>query len=795
MASTGLAAHLRDLPDEQLLVLLARRPDVCLRPPTGFEALASRLSPAQSCSLALTTLDREAVQLAGVLGALGCRTQPAPLVELLSRTAPTTLEQVLPVLQRLAGCGLAWPTPDGAWQGASGLRHLADGLLGVGPGLHGAAAARPLAELRRALGLLGLGPARSVVEAADQLGRVVEDPDRLAALLDSAPAGVGELVEALAGPAFGSGWDGSPAEAWLRERCLLLPGQDGARWLPAELTLLARGQRIVGVLRREPALPATPAPGAAAHAAAEALALVDTVRALVRLLDEQPAKVLASGGTGVQEQRRLGKALRLDPQHVAWLLELAGEARLLATGADAARPTSAAPGWLEQPDEDAYVALVGPTLRGRAGPRLLLASPGPALAWVRLHDDAPHPLSLVGRQLADLPGATDDEALLAWLDWWRYRTEPVPVRRLLLQERLDQLDWLALRVGGAAAPWLRPLVDAADTEAAAALSKAAAPQQEDAVWQADGTAVVAGRPSAGLRALLDLVAVRESDRTWRLHATGVRTALDAGRTLGDLLDELQSRCRHAFPQVLEQLVRDVAAKHGKIRVIPAQTLLQVVDGPLLVSLLRDRKLAALDLVELGPGLLSSTQKPAEVLTRLRGAGHAPVGDRPGSARRTRPSPRQRSAPYAWGTVDPAQIVADLRRRGAGHASLRPGSGRGPAAATEIEGAVVDPAAPDPAVPDPAAPAADRGVVPLPFAGGPLVERTGHLPPGERLRLLAAVDEGDAVEIDYVDARGRTITRVVEELEDTGDVLLGYCLLQEQVRAFDPSDLRAVRAAP
>ena len=267
---------------------------------------------------------------------------------------------------------------------------------------------------------------------------------------------------------------------------------------------------------------------------------------------------------------------------------------------------------------------------------------------------------------------------------------------------------------------------------------------------------------ATVRALLDQLGRRESDHTWRLSAGGVRAALDAGRTGQDLLAELRRRSRHGVPAVVEQLVRDMAQAHGRIRVHAAKTVLQLDDPVLGVELVHDRRLRALGLVEIAPGVLGSVAPPAQVVAALRYSGHAPTGE--GAAPPSSPdAPAKRSArpvvhPRPWG--HPAsQVVAALRA--------------------------------GPAQPAPAPPVAPGGRAALKPG---LLARLAHLGAAERMLLVEAVLSGGPVELDYVDAAGEPTTRVVHGLEDTGHLLLGWCRLRQDERMFAPLGILAVRPA-
>jgi hypothetical protein len=210
------------------------------------------------------------------------------------------------------------------------------------------------------------------------------------------------------------------------------------------------------------------------------------------------------------------------------------------------------------------------------------------------------------------------------------------------------------------------------------------------------------------------------------------------------------------PQVVEQLVRDVAARHGRIVVLPATTLLRVDDAPLAITLLRDKRLKALGLTEVQPGLLTSSKKPAEVLAALRAAGHAPVG--PAEVARRRPAASPRYAPaYRSRMADPADVVTTLRKAPVDEAPVRLAT-----------------------------------VHPIAIRGG---GRFDHLPVDQRLLLARALTDGGPVEIDYVDSARRRTTRVVEDLHDVGGLLEGWCRLRDDERNFLPEGIVSVRPSP
>lgn len=753
-AGDGIGAWLRTLSEADLTALLERRTDLLHRPPTSLDDLGNRLSTPQSTSSALQLLDRTAVQVGALLSTLGGRATVPQLVEALCRTAPVEDAAVAAALDRLARVGLAWPVGGGAWRSAAGLSHDADGLLGLAPPLRRLAAGMPLTQLRSVLQLLDLGGARSSHDAVEAVAALFEDEKRLRAVLDEAPPDAVELLEHVAGAGHGSLLDGSAGERWLAERMLLLVQPQRTRLLAREVALLVRGERLVGVVRLEPEARrgAAPSPG---HAAGEALRLVDHVRALLAACESEPPKVLQSGGIGVQAQRRLGKTLDLQTEYVAWLLDLAGEARLLGTMGSAGRLTSEAGEWRVLDEPAAYVALVRAVLDSPAGPRPAIGDPPAPLAGWRYAEPSLLPLPLVLAGAARHSGQEDSDALIDWLDWLHYRPLPAGQRRIALECRLHQLMLLALRDHDACPPWAAALRRGDDELAIQELAAALPPSQDEAVFQADGTVFVGARPSVALRALLGAVGTQEAERTWRVSPASVRHVLDEGRSVEDLLVELRERSKHALPQVVEQLVRDVAAKHGRIQVFDVKTLLRVDDVPLAVEVLRDKRLKALALVEVQPGILSSPKPVKDVLAALRSAGHAPVADGAATAPRPKPVTVHRGAPRPASGPSAADLAARLVRAPAG--SPAPSSM-------------------------------------LPLAEDDLLARISHLTIAEQDLLGGALLSGERVEIDYTDTRGRFTTRVVSDLGEDGHLLVGWCELRDDERMFSPEGILAVRSA-
>jgi hypothetical protein len=769
MANDGMSRWLESLDDERLTSLVERRLARVHRLPSSFDELASLLSQLPSCTEAVRRVDRTAAQVVALIAESGGRGAADELAAALRLPA----QEVRAALERAEEQGLAWPVGDDAWRTPGGLRHQVPVLLARGPSYLQLLDGMRLQELRALLQAHGLGGARSSADAVDALGSAL--PRRVPQLLADEPRAADALRQVAATGQL-------PEDEALAERMVtqgLLLDVQGAVYLPAEVEeVLRAGRSVLHVAAQPPRqqLPAAPPP------VDGALQLLAAAGRVLQVLAEEPVKPLVSGGLGVQVLRRLAKTVEAELDDLVLLLQLMAAAGLVAVGDQAGAVTARGLRWRSLPEEQAYVQLVRPQLH----PRAVLEDPQASLSGLLLG---------VSRSGFDMPpvrrvaaasaarGPEPDGSLAAWLDWSRWRPGGRTERLRALAQPLHVLDLLALRAAGTPAPWLGPLLEApqpgpapgrgtaaeeaeADSACAAAAELLAAqlpPAQADVVLQADGTAFVAGRADAGLRQLLDLVARRESEHTWRLHPIGVREALDAGRTGEDLLAELTRRARHGVPSAVERLVRDVADAHGRISVHEARTVLRLADELLGVELLHDKRLKALGLVEIAPGVVASSRPPAEVVAALRSTGHAPVGDGAavargtGKAARPRAGGRTAAAGGAWGH-DAAEVVRHLRTAPARSPQLTRSPGR-----EQVSPAV-------------------------------LLRRLEHLSGPEAALLLHALRTGAPIEIDYVDSAGAPTTRVVEALEDTGHLLVGHCRLREDERMFAPLGILSVRPA-
>ena len=116
---------------------------------------------------------------------------------------------------------------------------------------------------------------------------------------------------------------------------------------------------------------------------------------------------------------------------------------------------------------------------------------------------------------------------------------------------------------------------------------------DTAALGSDLTAVVLGSPSDRLRLLLDSVADRESSGSvvsWRFTPKSVRRALDDGADVAVLQAHLESVAGKELPQALRYLLKDVARRHGELRLSAQGTLIRGLEEPRVAEVLADSSL-------------------------------------------------------------------------------------------------------------------------------------------------------------------------------------------------------------
>ena len=732
----SLADDLRGRDEDALVGLLQGRPDLATPVPADTGALSVRASTRHSVQRAVDARSRAELDVLAAVVVTALRAGGSASTADVAAGCGLPQTRTAPVLARLRELALLWGTAREHHPVSVLADVLGPHLAGLGPPLpdllEQAPSARPRAEL---LGRLLEVPA---VEGVDALAARLACPEALAALLDTAPTGTRELLARLdaGGPlgqvsrarrdvdAAAEGEDVTPLD-WLLARGLLVPVGDSRVVLPREVGLALREGRVL----REPAalepppLPTRAVPGRrrdalAGGAAGEAVRLVD---ALGRSWGQRPAPLLRAGGVGVRELARTAAELEVDAGTAALVVELAAAAGLVAEDGEADpawAPTPRYDAWADGSTGERWAALASawvamPRLPSLVGGRDDRGSARAALSDGVARPQAPVVRSLLLRALGEVAegeGASAQD-LADRLAWQRPRWAPARDAELL-RVLVEEASWLGLVASGALSAAGRALLGDRGTApgedddgarrragAAAVLDEALPSPVSEVLLQADLTAVAPGPLERDVELELSLAAdvdSRGGATVYRFDGGTVRRALDAGRSADDLLAFLGRVSATPVPQPLEYLVRDVARRHGRVRVGSAGAYLRSDDEASLAELLVERRAAALGLRRLAPTVLVSRADASEVLRVLRSLGLAPAAESAdGALVLDRPTVR-RTPPRRPPRPSPAQTAPDDATARSVLAALRAGDEAVAAAPPPPPGAPLVPPA-DPAV--------------------------------------------------------------------------------------------------
>ncbi len=678
--------------DEELVALLRSRPELASPEPASLSALGRAVVEPTTVAAALRRLDRSARQ---ALEAMCTREEPVSVGEL-AGALRCGVDELAPVLRRLAEQRLVLAL---SGDGSMGDAGSVDVMLLANPGLRGALrhparlgrplaallrnkGAQELAELARRLGLAPTGDDKAALLGA--ISSALSDPAQLARTLAGAPAGTEPLARRLAtgSPVLELGYSIPATQratsertpvGWLLHHGWAVQVSWGVAEMPAEVAIALRGGAIYPHYSpAAPTLSGAPVDEAAVDAEASRIALgaVATVMALGTALGEEPAKVLKEGGIGIREVRRLAKLVGRDETSTARLLELAGQAGLLAIDLrhHLVLPTgafddfSAAPavqrwlvlaeGWLAAVTEIAVAGLED--LQGK-----IVAPLGGGAA----DPDAATRRRVLAEALAGAPPgrAIEAESLADLADWRRPAlfAATYASARLLAGLHLAEAELLGIAVAGAPSSFGRALIAGDAGRAAELLATAAPPLVHELVLQADLTAIAAGELEAGVRSEMELLADVESSgaaTVYRFGEASLRRGLDAGRTSGEILDFLRDHAPRGVPQALGYLVEDLGRRYGKVRVGSASSYVRVEDPAVVAELAGSRRLARLGLRSIAPTVLVSAAGPTELVDALRQAGYLAAGEEAdGTLVVRRPAARRAppSAPARGGRGRPA----------------------------------------------------------------------------------------------------------------------------------------------
>ncbi|SHM94364.1 helicase C-terminal domain-containing protein [Cryptosporangium aurantiacum] len=768
-----LVAHVRGLDRGALAALIAARPDAAAWPePRSLTELAERLSAVHSAQRALTKVSRAGLQIAEALAALGGVATEARLAAMLDvdDADPDRAVLLRETLRTLNDLALVVPGRDRTLVLAAPLRLLAE-PLGLGIRMADVLPQLSVDRIRALAEVWVDDPVRRKSELVDQVVAALADAEAVRAMVGRSREDIRELLYDLAwnGPRISIAGDrarwvyqvGGPVATAESQGLLIQASWDDVE-LPREIGLALRGPDYRAPFTAPPPLPVSgvvaEADLIAAGTAAATQTLADAER-LLDLCDRTPLSTTKAGRVTVRETKRAAKALGSSEDDLSGLLSVTIEAGLLASDEGAVTLTERADAW-----RDAEPA---------ARLATLLAG------WWSGDDDALLRQLLVS-YLAALPIGTrvDDVDGMAAVLSWRHpiAVAPTPAEQQTAAARIAVALAEAERFGvvalGAATPLARALVAgaASDPSGLATASAGLVPAPvTTATFQSDLSAVASGVPAAGLAALLDGVATREAGGAasiWRFSSASVRAALDAGVDADTLLANLAAVATGGLPQTLEYLVRDVARRHGHVRVAPAGSVVLADDPALLAELVATKALQALRLWAVAPTVLVSAADPDATLAALRAAGYAPAGLTEGGGARVERRVRRRaivpttSPPHSEGLAVDADAVAERLLT-----------------------------ATDPPV---AAPAPARTESHRPARVVAL--QADALSAAERTVLVHAIETGAPIRIDYVNATGRGTTRVIENAELSGDAVIAWCRLRDAERMFILSRIQSVSPA-
>jgi hypothetical protein len=769
VGTDSFAGFLAGLDEQALAALLRHRPDVCVEPaPRDVERLAQRLGGPDSLGAALRDLNHDQTVVSQAVVALG-ETATLPGLARLVHASETTVRELV---AQLCARGLAW-------ESASRI-HLPEVLesswrttIGGGRPMASLANQVRVDDLRaaaRALGVTAPGARKSEVESC--LSDAMSDLRALADVVSGLPDTTREYLDQLRRgdelPVFlRRGSEAQAAEALVAAG--LVFRMNRRLEVPREVAVAAWLSTRDLTLTGPPELPASGADPASTRADSEA-AVGEWLRGLSTLLDDAAATPLPSlkkGGVGRRERTRLVKRLALpDDETLVMMIDLASAAGLLGVSDTGYVPTESYTAWREDDAASRWASVAhawfglehAPTYRKidedkELAPPVPLRSAAGLLRRALLRHARSHSVRASGERI----------------DWFCPLHGYDPVERA---ERIKAAIREAERLGVVSADSVTELGEqlvaaAADAPAdpVAELARRVEPWLRDdpceVILQSDLTATVAGHPPAAVSRLLAASAIPENRGPagiWRFTPVSVRAALDAGWEAEGLLARLREVSERSLPQPLEYLVRDVARRHGQVRVREVRACV-VADEALVEEILNSRKLGSLHLARLASTVLSSPCGVDDVLERLRAQGFFPVPESPDGTlvveqRLERRAPTQDSArALARPAAVPAEDLAARLRAGSASERSRPGE-----------------------------------------HARTLARLNPKLDPAEIELLADALDSSHDVRIRYRDQNGTSTVRDIAPEVLYGGTLDAWCHLRNGQREFSVARIQAVAPA-
>ncbi|HEX4018923.1 MAG TPA: helicase-associated domain-containing protein, partial [Frankiaceae bacterium] len=638
--------------------LLRQRPDAAVPPPADFDVLASRLSSQHSVSRVAETVDQFVLDVLEAL-VLGSADEDE-----LAQFCQVPLADIRRATAIAVTLGLAWRDGTGRLRVVKGVRSaVGDYPLGLGR-----AFAQLLAEVPQNVRVqirddLGLAEDETPTKA---LNAYFADPEAVAVLLDELSEGQRAILTQLAsGPAVGE-VEGrlrfvrvEEAETGIERllaRGLLIAIASDAVELPREVGLALRGDRPAGNVSPHPpaiagrAVAVKEIDGGGASTALDALRLFE---ALLERWDAAPPALTRAGGLPVRELRAAAKALGVEQDVVALIVQTVTAASLAGrtAGVDPVMvPTERYDRWRDAPMAERWALLAAAWCGMDQLPGLAVHEDGTKAAALLTYDMVRPGAGELRRDVlaamaaAGKGHAPDLDRLPAWLSW-RVPTRSGRYIDQVCAWTLKEAQFLGVTGRGALTTAGRVLLDSPhapaarsgdETEArayrddiAAALAPSLPAPIEHVLIQADLTAVAPGPLLPHIARELALIADIESAgaaTVYRFSEASLRRAFDAGRTAVELHQLIERLARGTVPQGLTYLIDDIARRHGRLRAGSAAGYLRSDDPALLAEVVANRRTASAALVLVAPTVAVSPLEPAQILAVLREAGYAPAGD-------------------------------------------------------------------------------------------------------------------------------------------------------------------------
>lgn len=639
-----LSDHLRSLSDDELALLLRRRPDLGRAAEGGFGALARRAASPSSIGRALVRADVGMLVLAEAL----CVRHPVSVDELVELLGTFDRDGVANSVERMRLSGLALVS-DGLVEPVDGLIDLFPHPFGLGRSFVELAPQLDPTRLRdlAARHALELGDAPIAVVAA-AVARWLAGGEGLDELLDTAPPESRQLlrylvIEGVARLDLPS-WlrygrmPGDDPRAWLVDEGLVVPvGADEAE-LAREVALhLREGGLAPNAMMRRPSLRTAPGldpdtvDATGAEQSARTLAAAEH---LIQHLGDRPASVRKSGGVGGRELKRLGRVVGLDERDTARLLELAAAAGLVDSDRVHVHPGNRAQRWLALDRGRRWLALVWTWLETERLPSVALGElpsgerPGALERTELLLDAAGGRRDLLATLAEVAPGQAvtvpDLISAVVWLAPNRWGVDEATVA-VTTRWAVEEAELLGLFAEGSPTATARALARPGHQGLEAAVSAALPPDQHQVVLQGDLSAVAFGALAPDVAHRLEQMAeVEEAGVRYRFSEASIRRAMDHGASPEDVLAFLEGHAVSGVPAALDYLIADVARRYGSVRVLGTSAVIVTDDEARAIEVASHRRAARIGLRLVAPTVLVSSTPPLELVDELRAWGYLPV---------------------------------------------------------------------------------------------------------------------------------------------------------------------------